>query len=50
MGREKEENGKEGSRERVREIEGKGRYKVAFWNMAGLGNKRRDFWREVNGT
>lgn len=22
-------------------------YKVVFWNVAGLGNKGRDFWKEV---
>jgi len=23
----------------------RGRWKVAFWNVAGLGNKDRDFWK-----
>jgi len=23
--------------------------KIAFWNVAGLGNKDRDFWREIKG-
>ena len=35
----------------MRAVQGEGeneRVKIAFWNVAGLGNKDREFWKGIN--
>ena len=39
-----EEKGEEGEKKREAEEE---RIKIVFWNVAGLGNKGKDFWKEI---
>lgn len=55
VGEEEEgENGKRGrgrgeEREGEEKRRGEGRYRVGFWNVAGLKNKDRDFWEGLKG-
>lgn len=48
-GRSKRERGRKESRgkERGGEEKGKRECRIVFWNVAGLNNKDRDFWREL---
>lgn len=46
QGRRREREGRgEEERSKVREEE---RFKIAFWNVAGLNNKDEEFWKELN--
>lgn len=48
-GRSKGERGKKESRgkERGERKKEKREYRIVFWNVAGLNNKDRDFWKEL---
>jgi len=44
---EKGDDRKEGNQGREREKEEIGVRKIAFWNVAGVGNKDREFWKGI---
>lgn len=49
-GEESERQGRKSRRMEKKGEEGEeGMFKIAFWNVAGLSNKDRDFWKGLNG-